>query len=102
VVGRSGGSPEAVVAGETGAVVDAADPAELAHALNGLLDDPAAARRMGEAGRRWVCANWSWDRAAARLAALLRGAPADQVVRPGPRIENAVRRVSPAWDSGSG
>ncbi|WP_207928933.1 glycosyltransferase family 4 protein [Actinomadura sp. 6K520] len=102
VVGRSGGSPEAVVAGETGAVVDAADPAELAHALNGLLDDRAAARRMGEAGRRWVCANWSWDRAAARLAALLRGAPADQVVRPGPRIENAVRRVSPAWDSGSG
>ncbi|WP_207945977.1 glycosyltransferase family 4 protein [Actinomadura sp. 7K534] len=102
VVGRSGGSPEAVVGGETGVVVDAASPAELARALNGLLDDPAAARLMGEAGRRWVCATWSWDRAAARLAALLRGAHADQEVPRGTRTEDAARRVSPAWDSRSG
>ncbi|TDC61357.1 glycosyltransferase family 1 protein [Actinomadura sp. GC306] len=94
VVGRSGGSPEAVVAGKTGVVADAADPDELADALNGLLDDPAAARRMGEAGRRWVCATWSWDLAAARLTALLAGAPADRAV-------GAARRVSPAWASRS-
>ncbi|HEY8480784.1 MAG TPA: glycosyltransferase family 4 protein [Spirillospora sp.] len=99
VVGRSGGSPESVVDGETGLVVDAADPRELARALNGLLDDPGRARRMGEAGRRWVCETWSWDRAAARLAVLLRGAPAGPAIR-GP--QDAVRRVSPAWDSRSG
>lgn len=102
VVGRSGGSPESVVDGTTGTVIDAADPGELARTLIKLLDDPGAARRMGEAGRRWVCDTWSWDRAASRLADLLRGAPAG----PGPpaeppaRLHDAVRRVSPPWHAG--
>lgn len=99
VVGRSGGSPESVLDGETGMVVDAADPRELARALNELLDDPSAARRMGEAGRRWVCATWSWDRAAARLAGLLHDPPdasAAPVARP--RSRQAARKA-PVWDS---
>lgn len=113
VVGRSGGSPESVLDGRTGTVIDAASPRELARTLNGLLDDPGGARRMGEAGRRWVCDDWSWDRAAARLADLLRGAPAEPAgtagtagtagpaARPEKGLQDAARRVSPAWDSRS-
>ncbi|TDC91263.1 glycosyltransferase family 1 protein [Actinomadura sp. 7K507] len=105
VVGRSGGSPESVIDGSTGTVIDAADPRELARTLNGLLDDPRGARLMGEAGRRWVCDTWSWDRAASRLASLLRGSPADAAkpaepaVRRERRLQDAARRVSPTWDS---
>lgn len=43
---------EAVTDGGTGLVVPPADPAALAAALGRLLDDPAAARRLGEAAAR--------------------------------------------------
>lgn len=45
-------TPEIVLDGETGLLVPPSDPAALAVAIDRLLDDPAAARRMGEAGRR--------------------------------------------------
>ncbi|MGH7372997.1 MAG: glycosyltransferase, partial [Candidatus Rokuibacteriota bacterium] len=53
-----------VVDGETGLLVEPGDPAALAAALRRVLDDPARAARMGEAGRRRVEAHFSWDRIA--------------------------------------
>jgi glycosyltransferase involved in cell wall biosynthesis len=45
-----GAVADAVVEGETGLLVPPGDPAALAAALDGLLSDPARARRLGEAG----------------------------------------------------
>ncbi|MFC6879045.1 MULTISPECIES: glycosyltransferase family 4 protein [Actinomadura] len=82
VVGRSGGSAESLLDRRTGLLVDASRPDAIASALLELLADPVRARAMGAAGRRWVLDTWTWDRAAERLAALLRGEPA-----PDPMIE---------------
>jgi glycosyltransferase involved in cell wall biosynthesis len=47
-----GGIGEAVANGETGLLVTSENPAELAHAISRLLDDPALRIRMGKAGRQ--------------------------------------------------
>ena len=55
VVGtRAGGIPEAVVPGETGELVEPAEPALLAAAIVKLLRDSALRRAYGEAGRQRV------------------------------------------------
>jgi phosphatidyl-myo-inositol dimannoside synthase len=59
VTGRSGGTPEAVIDGETGFVVDAHDGDELAGAIARLLEDPDTARKMGAEGRAHVEADFS-------------------------------------------
>jgi phosphatidylinositol alpha-1,6-mannosyltransferase len=71
VAGTSGGAPEAVLDGRTGHVVDPRSPQAVAAAITGLLDDPAAARAMGDAGRRWVEQQWSWSTIAATFDRLL-------------------------------
>jgi phosphatidylinositol alpha-1,6-mannosyltransferase len=76
LVGRSGGSPASVLDGETGLLVDAHSAEQVAAAMLRLLADPAEARRLGAAGRRWVRERWSWQDATARLTAVLRGEPA--------------------------
>ena len=73
VAGRSGGSPDAVLDGTTGHVVDGRSVAEVADAVAGLLQDPARAAAMGRAGRAWVEREWRWDVLAGRLRALLTG-----------------------------
>jgi D-inositol-3-phosphate glycosyltransferase len=45
-----GGLPTAVVDGETGVLVDGHDPAEYAHVIGRLLDDPARLGTMSRAG----------------------------------------------------
>ncbi len=60
------GIPLAVEDGVTGSLVPENDPAALACALGRLLGDPAAARRMGEAGRRRAAAELTWEAVAAR------------------------------------
>lgn len=72
VAGNSGGAPEAVKDGETGRVVDGRSVEEITEAVAGILDDPALGARMGEAGRRWVEADWNWAAHTARLSELLR------------------------------
>ena len=47
-----GGIPDIVLDGETGVLVEPANAVALAHAVRGLLDDPARAARLGAAGRR--------------------------------------------------
>jgi len=71
VAGRSGGSPDAVLDGETGHVVDGTSVPAVASAVAGLLADPVRARAMGQAGRAWVEREWRWDVLAERLRDLL-------------------------------
>ena len=61
-----GGILEVVVDGETGVLVPPANPDALATALTRLLNDPATARRMGQAGRRRVEKQFSWASVAER------------------------------------
>jgi len=76
VVGsRVGGIPDVVVDGFTGLLVDyAADPREfeagLAAAVNELIDSPARAKAMGEAGRIRAVTEYGWDAIASRTATL--------------------------------
>ncbi len=67
VAGRSGGAPDAVRDGETGAVVDGASADAVATAIAELLGDPVRATAMGMRGREWVEREWSWDRSVALL-----------------------------------
>ena len=71
VGGRSGGTSDAVADGETGLLVDGSSPAEIARAVTRLLQNPTLARRMGAAGRARVVREFTWDRAASQLAALI-------------------------------
>ena len=48
------GTPEVIREGRTGRLVPPRDPAALSRALRSLLRDPAAAQRMGAAGRDFV------------------------------------------------
>ncbi|MHC1561723.1 glycosyltransferase family 4 protein [Actinomycetospora sp. C-140] len=73
VAGRSGGAPETVRPGRTGRLVDGRDRRDVADTLADLLADPDAARAMGEAGRRWMRDEWTWESRAARLRALAAG-----------------------------
>jgi phosphatidyl-myo-inositol dimannoside synthase len=69
--GDSGGAPDAVLDGETGYVVPGRDVRVLADRLIELLSDPAGAAAMGEKGRSWIDREWTWDRVADRLKAIL-------------------------------
>lgn len=59
VTGRSGGTPEAVINGGTGFVVDAADEVDLLTKIEWLLRHPDDARLMGKEGRKHVERNFS-------------------------------------------
>jgi glycosyltransferase involved in cell wall biosynthesis len=48
---------------------------ELAMAISQVLDNPALARAMGEAGRQWAVERFSWDVVSRRLADLLESVP---------------------------
>jgi glycosyltransferase involved in cell wall biosynthesis len=61
VAAAKGGLPEVVRDGETGLLVESAEPGLLAAGIARLLDDPTLARRLGEGGRRFVAANYSLE-----------------------------------------
>ncbi len=73
VAGRSGGSPDAVLDGVTGEVVDGTSVSSVAAAVAGRRADPVRAAAMGAAGREWVDREWRWDVLASRLRGLLAG-----------------------------
>ena len=52
VATKVGGIPDVIVDGETGLLVEPANPVALAHAVRRLLDDPGCAARLGAAGRQ--------------------------------------------------
>jgi glycosyltransferase involved in cell wall biosynthesis len=71
VATRSGGIPEVVEHGKTGILVARGDAKELAMAISQVIDNPALARAMGEAGRRRVLERFTWERSARHLADLI-------------------------------
>lgn len=73
LVGDSGGAIDAVIDGETGYLVDGRDTSLIAQRLAYLLTNPEVAKSMGEAGRRWVSQEWTWDQNFKRLDGLLSG-----------------------------
>jgi starch synthase len=78
VASAVGGIPEVVADGETGLLValDESDPdrfeAALAAAVNQLVADPAAAARLGAAGRQRAVREFGWDLAARRTVEIYR------------------------------
>lgn len=65
LAGSSGGSPETVVPGETGFVVDTVS--DIVAGVEILVADRSRAREMGAKGRRRVVEEYVWDRVAASL-----------------------------------
>ena len=60
---------EVVADGESGILVEPGSVAELAGALERVLDDRELAHRLGEHGRRAVAARFSWRHVVARVEA---------------------------------
>lgn len=71
VAAEGGGTAEGLLPGVTGTLVPRADPELIAAAAAPYLDDPALARRTGEAGARFAREHFAPGVAAERLFALL-------------------------------
>ena len=71
VAGQAGGSPDAVVTGETGLIVNGEDIDSLTDALRRLLDDGALRRRLGEAAYKRYWAEFTWSEAVSRYETVL-------------------------------
>jgi glycosyltransferase involved in cell wall biosynthesis len=76
VASRVSGIPELVVDGETGLLVEPGQADQLADAIERLIDDPALARRLAEAGRRRVLAEFDLHKTTDQLVAVFRAAAA--------------------------
>ena len=66
LAGDSGGSSETVVPGETGYIVRSVD--DIVEGLTVMLDDPERGAEMGQAGRRFVEENFTWDQVVERFS----------------------------------
>lgn len=74
VVGPRVGAPaEFIRSGEHGLLVNPIDSREVAGAIIELLEDPSRARHMGDAGRKWVAQEFSYNRFCERLREALQG-----------------------------
>ena len=65
-----------IVDGETGLMVEGAEPKAVALAVAAVLDDERLADRMGLAGRDRVTRSFTWDRRMAQLVRVLARAAA--------------------------
>ncbi len=57
----AGGLPEIVIDGQTGVLVESADPARIAEGVVRVLDNPDFARSIGEGGWTFVAKNYSLE-----------------------------------------
>lgn len=62
VATRVGGTPDRVIDGATGFLVEAGDVEGLARALGQLIGDPVLCRQLGHAGRRLVMETFTWPK----------------------------------------
>jgi len=68
VVGPRVGAPaEFIRSGKHGLLVDPTDSREVAEALIEILEDPTRARHMGDAAKKWVVQEFSYNRFCERL-----------------------------------
>lgn len=67
---RVGGNPELVDEGATGYLVDVNDENALVERMDRLLGDRSLRRRMGQAGRRKIEADFNWDNTVGEYAAV--------------------------------
>ena len=82
VIGPNHGAPvEVIEHGKTGLLVDPSDSAALAQALIYLLSHPDKARKMGDAGRKRVTQQFSYQRFRERLQELISGSAAEALSR---------------------
>jgi phosphatidylinositol alpha-1,6-mannosyltransferase len=65
--GNTGGTPDAILDGETGFLVDPNSLEDITERVVQLMSDGLLRARMGEAGREWA-AGFTWDRAARELS----------------------------------
>ena len=72
VASRVGGIPDVVIEGETGLLVESANPAELASALKRLVESPEEARRLARAGRAHAVPGFGVESMVDQIAALYR------------------------------
>jgi phosphatidylinositol alpha-1,6-mannosyltransferase len=68
IAGRSGGSHEAVLDGETGLIVDPRSDQALVTALDDLLGDPARRAALGARAREHAVAHLDWRALASMLS----------------------------------
>lgn len=71
VAGNADATPEVVVDGQTGFLVDPYSENEITDALAALLSDPALWARMGQAGRERVAREFSYEAFSSGLLAIL-------------------------------
>jgi phosphatidyl-myo-inositol dimannoside synthase len=78
--GNSGGVPEAIEHERTGLLVDGRDEVAVAAAIGRLAADATLRDQMGRAGRARVLAQFTWDQAATRVAAIHDGVRAGRAI----------------------
>jgi glycosyltransferase involved in cell wall biosynthesis len=76
VISTTGGALPEVV-GDAGVLVPPADAKALAQAIKELLDHPARARQLGQAGLKRVRASFTWQKAAEKIVEVYREAIRD-------------------------
>lgn len=72
VATRVGGTPERLIDGETGILVEPSDAIGLAAALCRLMNDARLAREMGARGREFALREFTWEAVAEKMAKRLR------------------------------
>jgi glycogen synthase len=70
VATRAGGLPDKVKPGVNGWLVEPGDPSALAAAISGAVDEPSTLAAFGQAGRKIVESEFSWDAAGRATVAL--------------------------------
>ncbi len=81
-----GGVSDAVVPNETALIVDPLDPKDIANAIVKILTDEQLARKLGEAGRERVLREFTYDKVAEKVLALMVKCASEMALKRG--VEN--------------
>ena len=70
VASRGGGTPEVIVDGKTGLLVERGDASALAEAVQSLISNESLSKSIGEAGRKRTIELFSWNQTVQNLCGL--------------------------------